>query len=188
MKNLLITSIGIVATLLVFSCTKKEPWIHIEEHGEEFLGPNIFFFLIQENDSVLPKHIRDSLKLYYIKDGIKYYEHPDTLYHYRKHIQDPFLGEANLIAAGVKVGSWTGYSAFMNPNTLREWYVEFPDGDIDTLMIQASFIPEYDIAVQDDCRCHTPFTNVWYDGTTAHKHPTLRSNSGKPVFVLTRTP
>ena len=80
--------------------------------------------------------------------------------------------------AGVLVGS---YFAGLT-SKYHTWYLEYPDGDIDTLVGYNNFVRTKEGRLED-CYCNNPLTYVGFNGKEVRKHESLRPFN-KPVYIL----
>ena len=170
MKNIILFFL-ILSTL--FSCRKSERWI---------LPPNRFNFQIVKNGQHLDMNTYDSLKMFYIDDnGVKHYELSEE-FDVNYFLEKPSTLSINdfyLDSLGVYSTNYVNDFGVQ----IHNWYIEFPDGDVDTLYVESKEYKLNKDGMKDDCYCQHPMSVVQYNGRDAHKHPTLKAG-GKPIFVL----
>lgn len=174
MKKLIIVFIGIVFSLL--SCTKEEI---IYDNENSSLPPNVFFFQIVKNGSILQGDILDSLKMFYIKDRTKFYQHPNSNLTNRKFIEQ--APEEYLQPYHVLMGLKT--LNYIEDRYINEWFIEYPNGDIDTLYVETAEV-SIEEGKKDRCYCVNPIKVLKFNGNNVTINPNIEGDMGKAVYVL----
>lgn len=97
----------------------------------------------------------------------------------REHMYIPtqFGPNYHLDSSGVRVSDWI--IDFQD----RDWYLEAPNGDIDTVKVIAKMRKSTE-GYDEECYCWDPFTSVKFNGHEAPKHPTLKAYDGKRVYIF----
>lgn len=63
------------------------------------------------------------------------------------------------------------------------WYIEYPNGDIDTLDNETTKL-NCDDAMANRCHCVYPLTKVVFNGKIAPEVTDIQSGNGKPIFLF----
>jgi hypothetical protein len=162
-KNLLLL---LSACGLLVSCEKRRSWD---------LPPNMLFLQVKKDGAPLPDSLLSNIKVFYWKDGKKVIRpaanltdstliSPGTRY-----LGDKFGGQG-LLASGYIVAGF-------------EYYFEFPDGDIDTLSVEAETLSAEE-GRKHRCNCRRPFTLVRFNGEVVPETSDVKEPGGKPIFLL----
>lgn len=176
MKKLTVFFIGIISTFL--SCTKEE----VIYNNTPKLPSNAFYFQVLKNGQSLERSVLDSVKLFVVKNGYRMYQDPYVYMDDRSFIKNgnEYFNFQELNGANILYGrSVANYV----DNYYSDWYLEFPNGDIDTIYVESPEVA-YEVGSKDQCNCLTPITVLKFNGKDAYKHPTLKSTDGKAVYVL----
>ncbi len=147
----IIFSILLSFILLSMSCSKNRR-----------LGPQVIpaslFFVIKTNGVRLDDNTLNTMKLYYFNNGIKTY------------ISDFQRGTGDGFALGVQTTRNIGDVSA--DQSVKDYYLEFQNGDIDTLFVDYRHLNEND-AFNDPCYCYYPLREVKYNSVTASPDPTI---------------
>jgi hypothetical protein len=140
---------------------------------KEDLPPNTFFFIVKQNGQTLPNNF--NLRLHYLKDGEKIYRpsptSDDTVFLYPASRYSGNLNQSKVWASG-----YLYYAS--------RWYLEFPNGDTDTLDIATTELSSCEEAQKNRCYCYKPFTSVVFNGKEAPEYTEEKTADGKPIFLF----
>ncbi len=149
MKSIICSLVSFI--LLAVSCNKSV------REGPQVI-PSSLFFVVKKNGIRLDDITLDNMKLYYLKNGNKTY------------ISDFQRGTGDGYNLGVQTTRNIGdISADEN---IKDFYLEFPNADIDTLYVNYRHLSEND-AFNNPCYCYYPLEQVKYNGTLASPDPTI---------------
>lgn len=170
MKNLP-SLIFCVAIISFFGCKKK---------AVPALPPNVLLFLITKDGNRLPDSTLDKISLYYLENGNKISSPPGNLDD-KKFLFPATRYSGQLEGEGVLGGSYIDWLVY--ERKASNLYLEYPDGDVDTLHIEISHIGDEE-GVKDRCYCAYPFTIVKFNGKDAPETTDIKSGIGKPIYLF----
>jgi len=149
--------------------------------------PNILYFIIKENGKPLEYGSLSEVKMYYLRNGIKI-TNPndidtspnspildDTKFIYYGSKNDPKLENSGVLA--------NGYADFVSTLDIKTWYIEFPDGNIDTLFLETTKL-SCEEAKLNRCYCNLPFTKVIFNGRIVKEATEIQTTNMKPVYCF----
>lgn len=154
------------------------------------IPPNILFFQIKENGQKLNDSVSSKIRIFYIHSNvIKVYgnwdpnsgfppEGDDTSFVYPASRYTNIPDSLGVLAAP---HTEQGYSNFKN--SIKFWYIEYPDGDIDTLQFESTKL-NCDDALANRCHCVYPYTKVIFNGKIAPEVTDIQTVDGKPIFLF----
>lgn len=134
-------------------------------------NPGALFLSIKQNGRPYPDSLMNGVKMYYFYDGKKIFNpNDDPTLPFHKMYDDTVLlqrvysyndSTTNYIAPGV-------FSSFYAINTVaklnvHDFYLQFPDGDIDSLNIQIEEFSENEVE-KAPCICLNQITNITING------------------------
>jgi hypothetical protein len=157
--KLLYASAFTLASLILMSCHKDK---------RELLGPEALLIRPIHNMAVLPDATLNQMKLYYFSS--------QTI---KEYVGD--FGRAS--GSGYQWGilSTTDVASLSANDNIKYYYLEFPDGDIDTLFVNYQQISD-DEARDNDCFCNKPQLGLKLNGNVPSQD-TLKPG-GIPVYRL----
>ena len=166
-------TVAIGGILLLASCGKfKRCWTP---------PPNSLYFVVHKNGQELDAATNWSLRMFYVKDGHRIYdpgEHlNDTAIMYPASKYMGFDGSLNV---------WAG--AYLLPEYYETnfWYLEFPDGDIDTLEVHRKQISGCKEMEKQRCKCFDPFTVVKFNGIDAEENMQVKAWDDRIVYLFNK--
>jgi hypothetical protein len=152
MKNIIFI---LFAFIIISSCKKKS------EECPPFFGqalPTTLYFVIKTNNTRLPDSILNSTKLYYLSSNSKNY------------ISDFGRAGSNGYNLGAMITREIGFKS--GDDKIKDFYLEFPSGDIDTLYVDYGKLTGCEAAVSS-CGCLYPRNIVKYNGLSTNYDPTI---------------
>lgn len=157
--KLIYTTALMLTTLTLLSCHKDK---------RALLGPEALLIRPIHNMDVLPDATLNATKLYYFSS--------QTI---KEYVGD--FGRAS--GSGYQWGilSTTDVASLSANDNIKYYYLEFPDGDIDTLFVNYQQISDEE-ARDNDCFCNTPQIGVTINGKTPQQD-TLKPG-GIPVYRI----
>jgi len=160
MKKYLLPALG---TLLFCGCKTM--------NSENSLLPNTFYFMVEKNGNPLDGATAAGMRMFYVRHGVKVYREDnlsDTTFLYPGARYDP---------------NFEGNTVHANPyiEYAENWFLELPDGDIDTVVVKVTR-RSHEEGAKDRCSCYTPYTTVTFNGTDAPEYTKIRSSTNKIVF------
>ena len=111
--------------------------------------PNSLFFVIKKNNTRLSYNDLDNMKLFYFKANVKTY------------ISDFQRGTGEGLTLGVQTTRNIG--TISADDNIKNYYLEFANGDIDSLIVGYRHLGEND-AFKNPCYCYYPLEQVSYNG------------------------
>ena len=138
------------------------------------MPPNVFFFIVHQDGQPLPDSVNAALKMYYIDGEEKIYRPP------------PNIDDSTFVfQAGRFSGNLSNSKVLANPyiDMPKTWYLDFPDGEVDTVKIQITEL-NCEAAKKDPCYCNRPFTSVQFNGVEAPEYTEEQTASGKKIFLF----
>lgn len=143
----------IAAGILVSgSCRKRKGAIIV---------PDSLGFIIKQNGQRLDDNTINNMKMYYFKSGSKTYM-PDFI----RGINE---GDFHAYDLGVQTTRQIGYVS--GDDNVKDFYLEFINGDIDTLYVDYQYIGED--AYDHPCYCYYPRGVVKYNGVVTSLDPSI---------------
>lgn len=157
--KLIYTAALALITLTLLSCHKDK---------RELLGPEALLIRPIHNMDVLPDATLNATKLYYFSS--------QTI---KEYVGD--FGRAT--GSGYQWGilSTTNVAALSANDNIKFYYLEFPDGDIDTLFVDYQQISD-DEARDNDCFCDKPQISIRINGNVPIRD-TIQAG-GIPVYRI----
>ena len=150
MKTVLIV---IAASILVSgSCRKRKGALIV---------PDSLIFIIKQNGQRLDDNTLNNMKLYYWKAGVKTYMND-----FVRGINE---GTFNAFDLGVQTTRQIGNVS--GDDKIKDFYLEFQSGYIDTLYVDYQYIGE--AAYDHPCYCYYPMGVVKYNGVIASPDPSI---------------
>jgi hypothetical protein len=143
------------APIGLMCCNKKDT-------REVYQVPLPIFFVVKKNGQRLPDSVLNYMSLTYLKNGTRTYVND-----FGRGSNDGAFSARDL---GVQVSMLVGVSS--GKEGIKTYYLEYPDGDVDTLMVDYQYL-EFDDAVKHPCRCKYPFIGVTFNRQTPVKDPTI---------------
>lgn len=139
----------LAATILISgSCRKRKGALIV---------PDSLFFVIKQNGLRLPDSVLNNMKLYYFKFGNKIY------------MPDFIRGSEDGYNLGVQTTRQIGHVS--GDDNIKDFYLEYASGDIDTLYVDYQYIGE--AAYDHPCYCYYPMGVVKYNGNIASPDPSI---------------
>ena len=135
----------VVAVIFTTSCAKDK------KIGPQTI-PNSLFFVIKKNNSRLSDNDLDNMELFYFKANVKTY------------INDFQRGTGEGLVLGVQTTRNIGFTSA--DDNIKNYYLEFANGDIDSLVVDYKHLGERD-AFNNSCYCYYPLDQVNYNGQIA---------------------
>lgn len=172
MRNKVVGLFLATIVVLLYSCKKGGNWA---------LPPNTMYFLIEKDGVTLSDDVLSAIKMYCIRDGKKSYR-PSATSDDTTYIAQAFPRyTSNLQNDGVIVNGYAdSYYGYYGVDT---WYLEYPDGDVDTIYLEVGDISGEEGA-KHRCYCTKPFTVMRFNGKDAAISTTLVPDDGKPVYIF----
>jgi hypothetical protein len=153
------------------------------------LPPNTMYFQILKKGQPLEDSVISAITMFLVKDGKKI-SNPNSM---DQSATAPILDDtsfirnanprytSNLQDDGVLVnGNASSYYGYYGVDT---WYLEYPDGDVDTIYLEVGDISGEEGA-KHRCYCTKPFTVMRFNGKDAAISTTLVPDDGKPVYIF----
>jgi hypothetical protein len=140
--------------LLLFSCKKNQ-----SNPCPTFWGyklPYSLFFKLNLNGNRLADSVLNKLKLSYYQNGSKKY-----ISDFSRAINE---GSLNAFDSGIMVTRDIGFNS--GDANIKDYYLEFPDGDIDTLFVDYRKYSQCE-ADTSVCQCLYPLYSVHFNGQKA---------------------
>lgn len=141
-------------------------------HYKNAIRSGYFYMTIYQNDRLLADSIMEDANIYYIKDGEKIdymllngfdlAEDSVTLipakrkFLYNDSKYFPGLGATEVSNLGM-------VQSFGAKEQILTWYLEFKNGDIDTLHVVSRFVSDEE-GLTYPCQCHNPILSFKYNG------------------------
>lgn len=170
-----------MSVVLILSGCSNTPWDPIVNPS---LPPNVFYFQIKNNNNTLRDSILSSITIFHYENGKKidgYCNDPDPNVCDTSYVYLPNRYTDNLDNFGILASPYISYIILnKGQNTM---YLEYPDGNIDTLYVEIGSL-EYNDAIKNRCYCTTPFTKVMFNEKDAPESTELHAGDGKPVFLF----
>lgn len=130
-----------------------------------YLPPHSLLFLIEKDGNPLINSVLDNLKLSYkIKRFLKKDE--------KKYIDDFLPAIAPLDSMGIMTTRSIGIISAKGKK-IKTYYLEYPDGDVDTLFVNYEYIPRAH-ADTTACYCLYPLREVKFNGREAHPDSSIK--------------
>jgi hypothetical protein len=188
MKDILLiliraTSI-LLSVIIIYSCKK-----HLDELPES----NDTYFKVIKNGNVLGDSILLKTKLFYIdannkrisdSDQIPYNANAgsdirDTSFVY---LASAYFGDTpELQGSGI---AFFRYIVSVNVDYgIHDFYLEFPDGDIDTLYLNAEKVSEKQ-GLKEECYCTMPIRTLKFNGKDVIQDTSTHLSIGAPVYLF----
>ena len=151
-----ISTIALVSFAFIsFSCSKSRG------KGPQVV-PTVLFMVIKTNGVRLDDNNLNTLKLFYFKNGVKTY-----LSDFMRGVNEGGFNAFDLGVQGTrKIGD---ISADEN---IKDYYLEFQNGDIDTLFVNYRHLNEND-AFSNSCYCYYPLEQLKFNGTVCSPDSTI---------------
>ena len=167
--------------LTCISC-KKDPLKDFDYSDPDnwVLPPNVFFFQILKDGHRLPDSVLSKLQFYYYdENNNKVTNQSDFFEEYDNYEMFLNTGEEAIYNQAGILGSlpFAGLT-----NKYHTWYIEYPDGDIDTLVGINKKVNTKE-GRKDECMCGNPLVFLSFNGKEVRKHENLRPYD-KPVYIL----
>lgn len=142
---------------------------------------NDTFFKITKNSvSLSDSVIRNSTLYYYNNDG-EYVSNPgcdDTSYMY---LANDYYGSEEYNNSKVV---FFRYIATINiNNNINKFYIKYPDGDIDTLTVEAKKVSNTE-GKEHRCYCTSPLTTLKFNGKDAIEDQSIKLANGQAVYLF----
>ncbi len=176
----------IIFSVLLLGCKdKKGSWL-IDPTNIILLQPNI-------GNKYLPDSLSKKIKVFIVNSkGEKVYD-PDSDNSNNFDLDDStFVFNASerydskLMDKGILliVASYLNFDKSLGPDHgIAKCYLEFPDGSIDTLAVEAARVDDEE-GVKDRCHCSFPIYNVWVNGQLCNISEEYQTQHG--VFYYNR--
>lgn len=166
--------IGILLCMCICACNRTTV-----DHSHDTLPPNTFLFLLEKNHERLEDSVLSGLRLYYYHGAVKVYN-PGPNMDDTSYISPGYRYKSSLSNTGIMASGYV--SMISGLSGVHDFYLEFPDGDVDTLYIETGNLTNEEGA-NDPCYCRFPFRVVRYNGLDA-TIDTQYSTAGEPVFLF----
>ena len=166
MKNILF----LITTIIMFSsCTRTSvsPCLSYDV----FRPPSIFAFDIKHKNILIADSVLNALKLFYKSNGGNIY------------VSDFQRRIAEYYPLGIMVTQEIGFKSA--DNLIKDYYLEFPNGDIDTLYVDYRHYTPCE-ADTSSCRCTYPLIKVIYNNHEAFFDRDLLTNNNDLVYQFNK--
>lgn len=179
-----IKSIVLLCLFLMLTCIscKKDPLKDFDYSDPDnwVLPPNVFFFQILKDGNRLPDAVLSKLQFYYYDENNNKISRASELLDNPEHYaMFDTLGEWAIYNQAGILGS--GHFPLMT-DKYHTWYLEYPDGDIDTLVGISKMVSTKE-GRNEECKCNNPLVYLSFNGKEVKKHESLRPYD-KPVYIL----
>ncbi len=155
LKTHLMKTISIIFSvfaIILMGCKKRKGAIIV---------PDSLFFIIKQNGQRLDDNTLNDMKLYFFTAGSKTY--------ITDFIRCNNEGNFNAYDSGGQTTRKIGYVS--GDDNIKDFYLEYSNGDIDTLYVDYRYIGE--AAYDDPCYCYYPMGVVKYNGNIASPDPAI---------------
>lgn len=183
MSKYLIAFALVLSTISIISC--KETIVPGDPNDPNYwsIPPNYLSFQIRMNGERLPDSILQNITMYYYdENGNKIMDQSnrtDVILDDPSHLG--FEPEGTVWADSGIVFSM--YPIILASKNMNYMYIGYPDGDVDTIYTEQKYISNAEGRL-DPCYCNNPITVLKFNGKDAPIHPTLRSPSGKDIYIF----
>lgn len=168
-------------------------WIclsHIQCHKDackNALANNTLHLQFVKNGKLLDPVTLSKIKMYYVKQGVKV-EDPNDI---DTGPSSPVLDQHTFLIPGEIIdNNFVNQSVLSNGYTddvaaldIHRWFIEFPEGNTDDLLLIQSSL-DCEEGAKNRCNCHHPYTGVFFRGRECPVSTMLRASDGKAVFVV----
>jgi hypothetical protein len=124
--------------------------------------PSVLFFLIKKNGNRLEDTVLNYMNLYYFKSGVKTFIRDFS----RGINEGPFPAYDLGVQGTREIGDVSG------DNNIKNFYLEYSNGDIDTLYVNYRHVGENE-AFNNSCYCYYPLEGVKFNGVVASPDSTI---------------
>lgn len=169
MKKIYSVCLIFVVTILCSACVKETNMGSSTFRSAIRYG--YFYMSVHQNGSPIADSIMADARLYFLDDGRKIY---DTLVPGRFQIgpdsvsliqdRDTFMyNESHFFQNVTPTEIWSLISVKSYATNINAWYLEFKNGDIDTLRIVTKNVSDEE-GMYYPCQCHLPIIEFEYNG------------------------
>ena len=144
----------LVLLLLQMQCSKYDKCAF-----DTYLVPHSLFFIVNKSHQRLDDITLNSIKLFYYKDVTKVY------------VNDFIRGSEEAYNLGVLTSRDIG--SISGDEGIKDFYLEYTGGDIDTLFIDYKKLNQED-ACNHPCKCNYPLESVKFNGIAAIVDTTIK--------------
>lgn len=155
MKKILYVLILLI--IISFSCEKKK--VPKPLPPGPYLAPHSLFFLIQRDGKRLPGSVLDNLDLIY------------TTGREEKQVKD--FQRATEEGRDLGIMTTRNIGILSSREKIKTYYLEYPDGDIDTLYVDYDYFSRPD-ADTTKCYCLFPLREVKFNGEKAYRDSSIQ--------------
>lgn len=173
MKKIIFYSFPIIISITILGGCKAK--------RVQALPPNVLFFQITKNGQTLPDSILNKISLFYFEKGGQKVEHPPANYDDKTFIFPASRHSTGLEGKGVLSSGYIDQLVYSNG--ANSMYLQYPDGDVDTMYVEVSNIG-HEEGAKDRCYCAFPFTIVRFNGKDAPETTDIKTDDGKPIFLF----